>query len=76
MLFFICVVLVSPISLIDNLQPLVDLISKELGEKNYIAVMLQTYMAPIMMLAFNSGILPLFIDIIAYLEDHKTKSNK
>jgi hypothetical protein len=29
-----------------------------------------------MVLAFNSGLLPLFIDFIAFLEGHKSKSRK
>lgn len=52
-LFLTCVVLVTPITLIDNLAPLVKAISDELGENSFLAVMLQTYVAPLLMIAFN-----------------------
>lgn len=73
-LFITCVVLVTPMTLIDNLGPLINVITDELGSTNFLAVMLQTYISPLMFLAFNQGIVPLFIDLIAYLEGHKTKS--
>jgi hypothetical protein len=33
-------------------------------------------LAPLLVLAFNSGILPLFIDFISFLEGHKNKSTR
>ena len=41
-----------------------------------LTIALQTYISPLMMLVFNQAIVPLFIDFIAYLEGHKTKSVK
>jgi hypothetical protein len=40
LLFLSCVVFVTPIALIDNLEPLVNAISKKLGSSSLIAVML------------------------------------
>jgi len=41
-----------------------------------VSVMIQTYISPIILLIFNSGIVPVLIDVIAYLEAHKSKSMK
>jgi len=76
MLFITCVVLITPVSLVDNLQPLIDAITKDLGDNNFFAILLQTYLSPLILLIFNFGIVPLLIDLIAFLEDHKTKSLK
>ena len=76
LLFIVCVVLITPISLLDNLAPIIKALTKSLGEDNFFAVILQTYLAPLIMLAFNSALIPLFIDFIAYLEEHKTKSGR
>lgn len=76
MLFITCVIFVTPVSILDNLKPIVDAITKDLGSDNFISIILTTYLSPLILLAFNFGIIPLLIDLIAYLEDHKTKSSK
>ena len=40
LLFFTCIVLVTPISLVDNMQRLLDAITEELEEENAFALML------------------------------------
>lgn len=40
MLFITCVVLITPVSLVDNLQPLIDAITKDLGDNNFFAILL------------------------------------
>lgn len=75
-LFFSCVVFITPVSLVDNLKPIVDAITKNLGSNNWLSIILTTYLSPLILLAFNFGIIPLLIDFIAFLEDHKTKSLK
>lgn len=76
LLFITCVVFVTPVSLVDNLKPIVDAITEDLGSDNFISIILTTYLSPLILLAFNFGIIPLLIDLIAFLEDHKTKSKK
>jgi len=76
LLFVVCVVLITPVSLVDNLKPLIDTLSKQLGDKNFLVIILSTYLSPLILLIFNFGIIPLLIDLIALLEDHKTKSLK
>ena len=75
-LFVTCVVLVTPVSLVEYLSPLIKAITDGLGSQNFLAIMLQAYISPLIMITFNQGIVPIFIDFIAYLEDHKTKSSK
>ena len=75
-LFFVCVVFITPTFLVDNLGPIIDALEKEIGRDSIFSVALQTFFAPLMVLAFNSGLLPLFIDFIAYLEGHKSKSQR
>ena len=76
LLFVGCVVLITPVSVVDNLKPLIDALSKKLGDKNFLVIVLSTYLSPLILLIFNFGIIPLLIDLIAFLEDHKTKSLK
>lgn len=75
-LFITCVVFITPVSIVDNLQPLIEALTKDLGKDNFLAILLQTYLSPLILLIFNFGIVPLLIDLIAFLEDHKTKSLK
>jgi hypothetical protein len=73
-LFVVCVILITPTFLIDHLKPIIDYLKKELN--TVLALALQTFFAPLIVLMFNSGLLPLFIDFIAYLEGHKSKSQR
>ena len=75
-LFVVCVVFITPTFLVDNLKPIIDYLETEIGKDNIFSVALSTFFAPLMVLAFNSGLLPLFIDFIAFLEGHKSKSSK
>lgn len=38
-LFFICVVLITPVSILDNLEPLINAVSKDLGSGSSVAIM-------------------------------------
>lgn len=76
LLFITCVVFITPVSIVDNLKPIINALTEDLGADNFFAIMLSTYISPLILLAFNFGIIPLIIDLIAFLEDHKTKSMK
>lgn len=67
---------VTPVTLLDNLNSIVEFFNKQFGDGNIVSDLLATYSSTLALLAFNSGILPLLIDIIAFLEQHKTKSEK
>lgn len=75
-LFIVCVVLITPTVLIDHLHNVILYFDTEFGKGNLLSLGLQTFAAPLLILAFNSGILPLFIDFIAFLEGHPTKSKR
>jgi hypothetical protein len=73
-LFLVSVLLITPITLMDNLKPILTVLEKLFHEDSYISILLGTYFAPLMLLLFNVVIIPFFIDLIALVEDHKTKS--
>jgi hypothetical protein len=74
-LFVVCVVLITPSFLVDHFKRFIELVSgHKLEDENGLTIALQTFLSPLMLLIFNSGLLPLFIDFIAYLEGHKSKS--
>lgn len=76
MLFVACVVVITPVSIVDNLMPILQVITNTIGEKSMVSEMIYEYISPLILLAFNSGIVPLFIDLVAFLEGHKYKSIK
>jgi hypothetical protein len=71
-LFVVCVIFITPTFLVDHLMPIIKKIAPQ--DDSILAIALQTFFSPLMVLTFNSGLLPLFIDFIAYLEGHKSKS--
>ena len=75
-LFVTCVLLVTPVFLLDNLNKLLVPLTEKLGKNNLLSILIQTYLSPLILLAFNSGIIPFFIDMIGLLEEHKTKSRR
>lgn len=75
-LFLVCVVFVTPLTLVDELAPIIDAWKNNSGKDSFIANAVASFLTPLLVLAFNSGILPLFIDFIAYLEGHKNKSDR
>lgn len=75
-LFVACVVVITPVSLVENLKPILDFITDTIGKSSMLSEMLYTYISPLILLAFNSGIVPVFIDMVALLEGHKYKSIK
>lgn len=76
LLFVICVIFITPVSILDNLQPILNSIFKTIGENSMIVKTAQTFISPIILLIFNSGIVPVLIDVVAALEGHKLKSLK
>jgi hypothetical protein len=76
LLFVVSVLLVTPVTLIDNLKPILISLEHFFTETSIISVMLSTYFAPLMLFLFNFVIIPFFIDMIALVEDHKAKSDR
>ena len=73
-LFFTCVILITPVSLLDNLSPIISSVTDKLGSQSYLAQMIQANLSTLTLLILNSGIIPVFITIVGILEEHKTKS--
>jgi hypothetical protein len=70
-LLVLCILFLTPMTLVDQLSPIINSYTKD--KSDFFAVALQNFFAPLLILTFNSGILPTIIDFIAYLEGHKTK---
>lgn len=74
-LFVICVVLVTPLTLFDVAKPMANWISSDmLGDQAYLSNLLPEYLAPLILVLFNSVIIPKLVDLVAYLQDHETHS--
>lgn len=70
-LLVVCIIFLTPMTLVDQLSPIINSFTQD--KSDFFAVALQNFFAPLLILTFNSGILPTIIDFIAYLEGHKTK---
>lgn len=75
-LFVACVVVITPVSIVDNLLPIIEAVTNTIGKQSIVSEMIYTYISPLILLAFNSGIVPVIIDLVAFLEGHKYKSIK
>jgi hypothetical protein len=75
-LFFTCVVIITPVSIVDNILPLINVVTDTIGRTSILSEMIYTYLSPIILLIFNSGIVPVIIDFVSFLEGHKFKSLK
>lgn len=52
----------------NNLNEVISFFNKQFGQGNIVSELLVQYASTLTLLAFNSGVLPILIDIIAYLE--------
>lgn len=48
--------------------------SDMLGDQEYLSNLLPEYLAPLILVLFNSVIIPKLVDLVAYLQDHETYS--
>ncbi len=74
-LFIMCAVIITPTFLIDNLKKIIESFQK-VEDGSMLSFVFQTFISPLLVLTFNSGLLPLFIDFIAFLEGYKSKSQR
>ena len=73
LLFIICIILVSPLTLFDLAKPLTHWIEQS---ESVLKKYLPEYLSPLVLIIFNSRIIPLLVDLVAYLQDHETYSSK
>ena len=69
-----CILILSPIPIISFLNEFLNGIKGNKDDSDFLITTLQLYLQPLMIVTFNSGIIPLICDFIADLENHKTKS--
>ena len=79
LLLFVCVVLVTPLLLVQKLTPLLKAAEDSVGEYPFLILLLQIaqeHLASLMTLVFNQAIIPQAVAIISTLDDHKSKAQR
>ena len=51
-------------------------INEDILSANYVRNFIPDYVSPLILIICNSLIIPLLVDLVAYLEDHETNSGK
>ena len=73
-LFILSVLIITPITLVDTLKTVVTEIEGWFNPDSIINSVITKYFPTLMLFLNNFVIIPLLIDLIAFIEDHKTKS--
>ena len=78
-MFILCVVIVTPLTLLDKLTPIKDaaaFIAEEEINDNFFYEILEAYFTPLIFFLFNYLLVPFIINIIVDLEDFRLKSSR
>jgi len=75
-LFAICILLVSPVTVLDELHPLMDNVRNQLNQDNYIRVLVTSYLPPLIILMLNSVVMPYLIWHVCSFERYWQKSGE
>ena len=71
---FILVLIMSPLGLIEYLKNYILGLSDE--ENQVLFKTIAGFVQPLIIVTLNAGVIPTIVDIIANLENHKTKSSR
>lgn len=72
LLFVLCIVIVTPLTLLDKLTPIKDAaayLSEETIQDRYFFEILQAYFTPLVFFLFNYILVPFLINVIVDLDD-------
>jgi len=72
LLFILCIVIVTPLTLLDKLAPIKDaaaFIAEEEIQDHYFMDILEAYFTPLIFFLFNYILVPYIINVIVDLED-------
>ncbi len=75
-MFLTCIVILTPSPIIVQLTKFLDGLQDDKKEPNILIALSKNYIRPLIIVIFNSGIIPTICDIIANLEWHKKKSSR
>ena len=72
----VTVIIITPITLVDNLKPILYKLEDWFSTSQIINSILTQYFPTLMLMLNNFVIIPLLIDLVAVMEDHETKSGR
>jgi len=75
-LFVVCIMLVSPVTVLDELHPLIANVRNQLNEDNYIRLLVTGYLPPLIILMINSIVIPYLIYHVCCYERYWQKSGE
>ena len=74
LLFFVTVILLTPISILESLGPMIVEIRDFFPEGSIFGAMIANYFTPMILFMFNYVLIPSIVDYISYYEEFETKS--
>lgn len=75
-LFVLCVLVVSPVSVLDELHPLMEGVGKVPGHSTWARMMIAGYLPPLIILMINSMAIPFLISHITHFDRFWMRSSK
>lgn len=75
LLIIISVVLITPLTLLENLNPLIELAETYLGKLTYVKTYFQLFLTPFCLYLFNYILIPQLIEFLIRYENRSRKSH-
>merc|ERR1719191_1973677 len=75
-LFLACVLVVSPVTVMDELHPLMENVKSQLNQDNYFRLMIIEYLPPLIVLMINSIVIPYLINSASLYERFWKRSDQ
>lgn len=75
-LIIISIVLITPLTILDNLNPLLTIVDSYLGEYQIVSSYFQFFVTPFCLYIFNYILIPFLIDFLITFERRSRKSHK
>jgi hypothetical protein len=75
LLIMISIVLVTPLTILDNLNPIIQLIETYLGGMVYVKTYFQLFLTPFCLYLFNYVLIPILISFLINFEQRSRKSH-
>jgi len=74
-LIFVSVILITPLTLLDNINPIIELMEQYLGGIVYVKSYFQLFLTPLCLYLFNYVLIPTLIDFLIRFERRSRKSH-
>eukprot|EP00347_Sterkiella_histriomuscorum_P005148 403357711 len=76
MIFFLTVVLISPLSILNSMEPLVMYFQKQQTEGSFLSTLIVYSLTPLILFVFNQVFIPTLVDMTSYYEEIESKSQR